>query len=263
MISFFNDFLKCFLNFRYWSYFTLINIKIKYRDTIIGPFWNVISSTILVLALSFGYSSFISPGDLKNFIYYIALGIFIWIFISSCLNEGTSTLESKKNIILEKNINIKFFILELIFSNFIIYLHSLIVIFILFVISDFQLTIYSLLSLLGLFIILLNLIFFINIVMILGPIFRDIKKIVENLMIIFFFSTPIIWSEEIMRPKLKFLLNFNPFYHLLNIYRNPLLNKINEQYFFHLAISLLITFCTIIISYYINKKYEKIVRLYL
>ena len=265
MISFFNDFLKCFLNFRYWSYFTLINIKIKYRDTIIGPFWNVISSTILVVALSFGYSSFINinGGDLKDFIYYIALGIFIWIFISSCLNEGALILETKKYIILEKNINIKFFVLELIFSHFIIYLHSLIVIIILLIISNVPLTIYSLLSLLGLFLILLNLVFFINIVMILCPIFKDIKKIVENLMIIFFFSTPIIWSEEIMKPNLKFLLNFNPFYHLLSIYRDPLLNKINEQYFFHLALSLLITFCTIIISYYINKKYEKIVRLYL
>ena len=263
MINFLKDFLRCFFNFRYWSYFTLINIKIKYRDSIIGPFWNVISSTILILALSFGYSSFLNPADLQNFIYYIALGIFTWIFISSCLNEGSSVLESKKNIILEKNINIKFFILELIFCNFIIYLHSFIVIFILFIISDTHLTIYFLLSLLGLLIILLNLIFFINIIMILSPIFRDIKKIVENLMIIFFFSTPIIWSEEIMRPKLKFLLNFNPFYHLISIFRDPLLNKINEQYFFHLVISLLITCCTIILSYYINKKYEKIVRLYL
>ena len=263
MINFLKDFLRCFFNFRYWSYFTLINIKIKYRDSIIGPFWNVISSIVLILALSFGYSSFLNVVDLKNFIYYISLGIFTWIFISTCLNEGTSVLESKKNIILEKNININFFILELIFSNFIIYLHSFIVIFILLIISDTHLTVYFLLSLLGLLIILLNLIFFINIIMILSPIFRDIKKIVENLMIIFFFSTPIIWSEEIMRPKLKFLLNFNPFYHLISIFRDPLLNKINEQYFFHLVMSLLITCFGIIISYLINKKYEKIVRLYL
>ena len=99
--------------------------------------------------------------------------------------------------------------------------------------------------------------------MILSPIFKDIKKIIENLLIIFFFSTPIIWNEEIMRPHLKLILNFNPFYHLINVFRNPLLNKINEQYFFHLVISLLITFTTIILSYYINKKYEKIVKLYL
>jgi len=255
--------LKCFFNYRYWSYFSLINIKIKYRDSIIGPFWNVISGTILILALSFGYSSFLNSADLKNFIYYIALGIFTWIFISSCLNEATSVLEFKKNIVLEKNINIKFFTLELIFSNFIIYLHSFIVIFILLIISDTHLSIYFLLSLLGLIIISLNVIFFINIIMILSPVFRDIKKIVENLMIIFFFSTPIIWSEEIMSSNLKFFLNFNPFYHLISIFRNPLLNKINEQYFFHLSISLLITFCTIVISYYIDKKYEKIVKLYL
>jgi ABC-type polysaccharide/polyol phosphate export permease len=263
LINFLKDFFKCFLNFRYWSYFTLINIKIKYRDSIIGPFWNVISSTILVLALSFGYSSFLNLRDFKNFVYYIALGIFIWIFISNCLNEGTSILENKKNIILEKKTNIKFFIFELIFSNFIIYLHSFIVIFILLIISEIQLNFYFLLSILGLLIILINLIFWINAVMILSPVFKDIKKIVENLLLIIFFSTPIIWSEEIMRPKLKFLLNFNPFYHLISIFRDPLLNKINKQYFFHLVISLLITFCSIIISYVINKKYEKIVRLYL
>ncbi len=263
MINFLKDFLQCFLNFRYWSYFTLTNIKIKYRDSIIGPFWNVISSTILVLALSFGYSTFLNPTDFKSFIYYIALGIFIWIFISTCLNEGTSILESKKNIILEKKTNIKFFIYELIFSNFIIFLHSFVIILILLIISDTYISFYFLLSIFGLFVILINLIFLINIVMILGPIFKDIKKIVENILLIIFFLTPIIWNEEIMRPKLKFLLNFNPIYHLISIFRDPLLNKINEQYFFHLIISLLITFCSIIISYVINKKYEKIVRLYL
>ena len=263
MINFLKDFFKCFLNFRYWSYFTLINIKIKYRDSIIGPFWNVISSMILVLALSFGYSSFLNPTDFKNFVYYIALGIFIWIFISNCLNEGTSILEAKKNIILEKKTNIKFFIYELIFLNFIIYLHSFVVIFILLIIAEIHLNFYFLLSIFGLLIILINLIFWINVVMILSPVFKDIKKIIENLLFIIFFSTPIIWSEEIMRPKLKFLLNFNPFYHLISIFRDPLLNKINEQYFFHLVMSLLITCCSIIISYIINKKYEKIVRLYL
>ena len=99
--------------------------------------------------------------------------------------------------------------------------------------------------------------------MILSVIFKDVKKIIENLLVILFFSTPIIWSEQLMNEKLRFILNFNPCYHLLNIFRNPLLNKINQQYFYSLLISVIISFISITISYYIKNKYEKTVKLYL
>jgi len=99
--------------------------------------------------------------------------------------------------------------------------------------------------------------------MILSVIFKDIKKILENLLLILFFSTPIIWSEELMNEKLKFILNFNPSYHFLNIFKNPLLDKIDQQYFYSLLASFIISILTIAISYYIQKKYEKTVKLYL
>ena len=262
-MGFFTEFKDCLLDYKYWSHFSLINTKIKYRDTVIGPFWNIISQTILILAIAFGYSSFFNNEKLIDFIYYTAIGLFIWIFAINCLNDSTSILDNKKNIILEQNINIKFFIFELIFSNFIIYLHSFIIIFILFFISTIKVNIYILVSFLGLFIILINIIFLTYSIMILSVIFKDVKKIIENLLVILFFSTPIIWSEELMNEKLRFMLNFNPCYHLLNIFRNPLLNKINQQYFYSLLISVIISFISIAISYYIKKKYEKTVKLYL
>jgi lipopolysaccharide transport system permease protein len=97
--------------------------------------------------------------------------------------------------------------------------------------------------------------------MVLSVIFKDVKKIIENLLIILFFSTPIIWSEELMNEKLRFILNFNPCYHLLNIFRNPSLNKINQEYFYSLFISVIISFMSIAFSYYIEKKYKKTVKL--
>ena len=99
--------------------------------------------------------------------------------------------------------------------------------------------------------------------MVLSVIFKDVKKIVENLLLILFFSTPIIWSEELMNEKLKFVLNFNPCYHLINIFKNPLLNKIDQQYFYSLLASFIISILTMTICYYIHKKYEKTVKLYL
>ena len=262
-MSFFSEFKDCLLDYKYWSHFSLINTKIKYRDTIIGPFWNVISQTILILAIAFGYSSFVSNKNLLDFIYYIAIGLFTWAFAVNCLNDSTSILDNKKNIILEQNINIKFFIFELIFSNFIIYLHSFFIIIFLFLISSIKINIYSLLSFIGLFIILINIIFLSYSIMVLSVIFKDVKKIVENLLLILFFSTPIIWSEELMNEKLKFVLNFNPCYHLINIFKNPLLNKIDQQYFYSLLASFIITILTMTICYYIHKKYEKTVKLYL
>ena len=260
---FITEFKNCLLDYKYWSYFSLINTKIKYRDSVIGPFWNIISQTILILAIAFGYSSFFNNKNLIDFIYYIALGLFTWTFVINCLNDSSSILDNKKNIILEQNIDIKFFIFELIFSNFIIYLHSFVVIFFLFLISSIKINIYFLLSFLGLVVILINIIFLSYSIMILSVIFKDIKKILENLLLILFFSTPIIWSEELMSEKLKFILNFNPSYHFLNLFKKPLLNKIDQQYFYSLLASFIISILTITISYYIQKKYEKTVKLYL
>lgn len=262
-MSFFAEFKDCLLDYKYWSYFSFINTKIKYRDSVIGPFWNTISQTILILAIAFGYSSFFNNKNLIDFIYYIALGLFTWTLAINCLNDSSSILENKKNIILEQNINTKFFIFELVLSNVIIYLHSFIIIFILFLISSIKINIYFLLSFLGLFIILINIIFLSYSIMILSVIFKDVKKIIENVLLILFFSTPIIWSEEFMNEKLKFILNFNPSYHLLNIFKNPLLNKIDQQYFYSLLASFFISILSITIAYYIHKKYEKTVKLYL
>ena len=262
-MNFFAEFKNCLLDYKYWSYFSFINTKIKYRDSVIGPFWNTISQTILILAIAFGYSSFFNNKNLIDFIYYIALGLFTWTLAINCLNDSSSILENKKNIILEQNINTKFFIFELVLSNVIIYLHSFIIIFILFLISSIKINIYFLLSFLGLFIILINIIFLSYSIMILSVIFKDVKKIIENVLLILFFSTPIIWSEEFMNEKLKFILNFNPSYHLLNIFKNPLLNKIDQQYFYSLLASFFISILSITIAYYIHKKYEKTVKLYL
>ena len=263
MFKFLNQFKICLLDYQYWLHFGLLNIKIKYRNSIIGPFWNTISLTILILAISFGYASYLVKDNLVNYVYYVSISLITWQLVANCLNESTVLLENKKNLILENDLIDKIFIYEILLTNIIIYLHGLFLIFVIGIIANVQVNIYFLLSLFGFFLILINLIFLMNLIMILSVIFTDIKKIFENLIVIAFFSTPIIWKEELLNSKLNFLLNFNPCYHLLNVFRQPLLNKIDKQYFISLIISFLITIIIIIFSYYIDRKYKKYVKLYL
>ena len=61
----------------------------------------------------------------------------------------------------------KIFIYEILFTNIIIYLHGLFLIFVIGIIANVQVDIYFLLSLFGFFLILINLIFLMNLIMIL------------------------------------------------------------------------------------------------
>jgi ABC-type polysaccharide/polyol phosphate export permease len=87
------------LDYQYWLHFGLLNIKIKYRNSAIGPFWNTISLTILILAISFGYASYLVKDDLVNYIYYVSISLIAWQLVANCLNESTLILENKKNLI--------------------------------------------------------------------------------------------------------------------------------------------------------------------
>jgi lipopolysaccharide transport system permease protein len=54
--------------------------------------------------------------------------------------------------------------------------------------------------------------------------FRDIPQIVSNLLQVSFYLTPIIWMPELLPERAsKMLLDVNPFFHLIEIVRAPLL----------------------------------------
>jgi ABC-2 type transport system permease protein/lipopolysaccharide transport system permease protein len=55
--------------------------------------------------------------------------------------------------------------------------------------------------------------------------FRDIPQLIGSLVQIVFFVTPIFWTPDLLKGR-TFILDFNPFYHLLEIMRGPLLGTI-------------------------------------
>jgi lipopolysaccharide transport system permease protein len=52
--------------------------------------------------------------------------------------------------------------------------------------------------------------------------FRDIPQIVASVVQIVFFITPIMWKPEFIGPR-SYLVGFNPFFHLIEMVRAPLL----------------------------------------
>ena len=228
-----------------------------------GPFWNVINSIFLILVLSLSYFLFLDPDNFRDFVYRLSISVFFWLFISTCLNGSTILLEEKKNLLNEKKIDVKNFVCENIYTNFIIFLHSFPIILILLFISDFKFQLSLLFAFLGLFIVLINLMLIGYLISILSAIYKDVKKIVENIVYAFFFATPIIWSENMVSAKIQKILIFNPFYHFLVLFRNPLMNDFDEKFYQSFFICLLIMLIIFFINLKINKHLENKTILYL
>ena len=262
-MNFLKEFFNCFYFPDIWVFSSHKRIILKYKDTLLGPFWNVVNSIFLISVLSLSYFLFLSPNNFESFVYRLSICVFFWIFISSFLNESTIILENKIELLNEKKIDVKNFVFENIYTNLIIFLHSFPVILILFFISDYKFQLSIMFSFLGLFLVLINLILIGYLITILSAIYKDVKKIVENLVYAFFFATPIIWSENMVTAKIQKILIFNPFYHFIVLFRNPLMNNIDEKFYESFFICLIMMIIIFIINLKIYKYLEKKIILYL
>jgi ABC-2 type transport system permease protein/lipopolysaccharide transport system permease protein len=54
--------------------------------------------------------------------------------------------------------------------------------------------------------------------------FRDVPPLISSLVQIIFFVTPIMWQPELLRGR-TYIADLNPFYHMLEIVRAPLLGN--------------------------------------
>ena len=219
-----NDIKKGLSAYTIWSILGWHDIRQRYRRSIIGPFWFTLSTALLVIVLGFLYSSLLKV-DIKTYLPFLAVGLVVWQFISTLINEGTTVLIDSQTLIKQINLPITVHVCREVWRNFIILLHSLptlILMLLLFGIWPHW-SIVILLPL-GLLLLFLNGIWIGIILGILSARFRDITPIVTSLTQIAFFLTPVMWSPEILESRAWVAL-WNPLYHSIEVIRAPLIGS--------------------------------------
>ncbi len=116
------------------------------------------------------------------------------------------------------------FITRLIYRNILVFAHNAIILGIVLMAFPQAWDASTLLLPLGLAAVVLNLWWLAVVISIASARFRDIPPIVASLLQILFFLTPVIWRKEDL-PGKAILVDFNPFYHLIEIVRAPLLGS--------------------------------------
>jgi lipopolysaccharide transport system permease protein len=162
---------------------------------------------------------------LRTYLPFLALSLVLWNFLSTLVTEGCTSYTAAEFTIRAQRLPFITHALRVVLRNFLVLAHNVVVIVAVYLIFRIWPGTTGLLVLPG---IALWAVDALAITLFLGGLcarFRDIPPIVGSLMQMAFFVTPVIWRPELVGPKWRWLLPFNPFYSLLEVVRGPLLGN--------------------------------------
>ncbi|MFP1908932.1 ABC transporter permease [Lonsdalea quercina] len=217
------DMLEGLKAYHVWLIWGWHDIRQRYRRSVLGPFWFTLTTLIMVGALGFLYSELLGQ-DISVYLPYLGVGLVVWQFISTAANEGCICLIGSSHIMKQVRMPLTTHVCRMAWRNFIILLHSLPVVILFMLAFGHRFTFEVLLIIPGLFVVLMNAVWSGIVFGILCSRFRDVAPIIGNLFQVFFFVTPVMWQREALKDR-GWVADFNPFYHLIEIVRAPIMGE--------------------------------------
>ncbi|HVC59340.1 MAG TPA: ABC transporter permease [Acetobacteraceae bacterium] len=201
-----------------------LDIKLRYRGSTLGPFWITLSTGIMVAALGVLYSTLFRT-NIHDYLPFLSLSIVLWNFLGAIVSESCTTFTEAEAVI--RSVRMPFFVfaIRMVMRNLLALAHNIVVIVIVFAVFLIWPGWHALLALPALILWVLDAL---ALALLLGSFcarFRDIQPIVNSVMQIAFFMTPVIWRPQQLGRHVN-LLPFNPFFDLLEIVRAPLLGTL-------------------------------------
>ena len=213
--------------FHLWGLLGWQDIRRRYRRSVLGPFWLTISMGVLVAALGTLYGALFQV-DTAVYVPHLALGFIVWTLVSGLITDGCAAFITAESIIKQTNLPLSVHVYRIVWRNVLILFHNaaiFVVVAALFAISPGWT---GLLALAGLVLLVLNGMWVGLVLGVVSARFRDVPPILDSVVRILFFVTPIIWMPELMPGRalmLAVVLDFNPLFHFVELVRAPLLGQ--------------------------------------
>lgn len=202
----------------------LQDITLRYKRSLLGPFWLSASLIATVLALALVFST-VFQQDFVAYATFVGAGLLAWQMIAALVGESCGSVMEHGAYLQNVRIPLSVVAGRLLFRNAIIFAHNFLAITALLLVFGAQLSANLLLALPGALTILA---FGYFLSMALGPIctrFRDIPQVIASVMQILFFVTPIFWMPDAVSHRPVFT-HANPFFHMVELVRAPLLGNL-------------------------------------
>jgi ABC-type polysaccharide/polyol phosphate export permease len=217
------DALSAVKGWRLWTMLGWNDIRLRYRRSIIGPFWMTISMMMFIGILGVIYSK-IFHVNVDTYLPYLSVGYVTWGFISQVVNESCGAFQEGDRIIKQLRLPYGLYVFRVVWRNFIVFLHTVVIFVPVAILFRVPVGFTALLVVPGLILLLANLSWVALTLAILATRFRDISQLVATAMQILVFATPIMWPVSTLGAA-SWIADINPLYHLIELVRAPLLGS--------------------------------------
>jgi ABC-type polysaccharide/polyol phosphate export permease len=204
-----------------WGRLGWTDILQRYRRSVLGPVWITLSMAVMVSSLGLLYAVLFEI-DLATYLPYLTIGFVLWGLISAVVIEGCTVFIGAEGVIKQISMPISVHVYRLVWKNILIFLHNIVVFFVVAVIFSTPLNWSAFLALAGMLLVVVNGVWISLLLGLLCARYRDASPIVASLIQLSFFVTPIIWKPDMVPDRAIFLIA-NPFFHIIEIVRAPLL----------------------------------------
>ncbi len=197
-------------------------LRARYKHTIFGFLWIVANPLLQMLVIGFVFT-FILKQPVKNYYYFLFTGLLVWNFFSTSLLKATPSIVYERSLIKKARFPHAIIPVSIVLSNFI---HFLIAFILIFIPTVFLGTLTLLLMPQIVFAVFLLSVFTTGLSLLTSSLnvrFRDISFLVQALLIVWFYATPIIYSLTMIPRPVLWLWRFNPLTSILQLLQQALL----------------------------------------
>jgi len=172
------------------------DLKVRYKSSVLGFIWCLLNPLLMMVVFTFVFTVIFPAGGKESFPIFFLAGLLPWQFFANSINTSTRSIVDNAHLIKKVYFPRKVLPVAGVLSHLVNFLLALVVFFALFPLFRVRVTSWILLLPV---IILIQLLFTLGLAFVLSTMnvfYRDTQHIMETLMLLWFFLTPIFYSLE-------------------------------------------------------------------
>ena len=218
------DLVEGVARWRLWFRLGWNDIAQRYRRSVLGPFWLTASMAIMVVTLGVVYAELFNQ-PIDDFLPFFCVGLLVWNLIASYLTEGGSLFTGSESYIKQIRLPFSLYVYRSSWAKLIIFAHNFVIYIGVLIYFHMWPGAACLLAVPGLMLVVLNGTLANLTIGIISARFRDVPQVINSIVQILFFITPIFWKPGSLKGH-AYITDFNPLYHLVEVVRAPLLGNL-------------------------------------